>query len=62
MAATPGVASVQMDFDKRETHIVFKPGADVDATMAKWKKELGFDGREVQRETIGAQSPHLPTS
>jgi hypothetical protein len=49
MAATPGVASVQMDFDKRETHIVFQPGAAVDATLAQWKKDLGFEGKEVRR-------------
>jgi len=52
MAATPGVASVQMDFDKRETHIAFQPGAAVDATMARWKKELGFEGKEARRESV----------
>jgi hypothetical protein len=41
-----------MDFDKRETHIVFQPGADTDGTMARWKKELGFEGKEVRREPI----------
>lgn len=51
MVATPGVASVQMDFDKRETRILFQPGAAVDSTMARWKKELGFDGKEVRRES-----------
>ena len=50
MAGTPGVASVQMDFDKRETYIVFQQGADLDATLARWKKELGFDGKEIRRE------------
>lgn len=56
MAATPGVASVQMDFDKRETHIVFQPGAEVDSTLAQWKKELGFEGKEVRREVVSAFS------
>ena len=54
MAATPGVASVQMDFDKRETHIVFQPGVTVDSTLARWKKELGFEGKEVRRERVPA--------
>lgn len=49
MAASPGVASVQMDFDKRETHIAFQPGASIDATLAQWKKELGFEGKEIRR-------------
>lgn len=57
MAATPGVASVQMDFDKGETHIAFQPGAAVDATMARWKKELGFEGKEVRRESVSAPTP-----
>lgn len=57
MAATPGVASVQMDFDKRETRIVFQPGSAVDATLARWKKELGFAGKEVKREAARAPSP-----
>ncbi len=52
MAATPGVASVWMDFDKRETHIVFKPGAAMDPTLAQWKKELGFEGKEIRRQTL----------
>ena len=52
MASTPGVASVQMDFDRRETHIAFQPGAAVDATLAKWKKELGFEGKEIQRRIL----------
>lgn len=56
LAGTPGVASVQMDFDKRETRIVFQPGAAVDATLARWKKELGFQGKEVQRETASAST------
>lgn len=50
MAATPGVATVQMDFDKRETRIVFQPGAKIDTALAQWKKELGFNGKEVRRE------------
>lgn len=50
LAATPGVASVQMDFDQRETRIVFQPGAAVDATLATWKKDLGFEGKEIQRK------------
>lgn len=53
LAATPGVASVQMDFDKRETRIVFQPGAAVDATLARWKQELGFEGKEAKRESAG---------
>ena len=44
MAGTPGVASVQMDFNKRETRIVFQPCAAVDATLAQWKKDFGFRG------------------
>ena len=35
MAATPGVASVQMDFDKRETRIVFQPGVSIETTLAQ---------------------------
>lgn len=50
MAATAGVTSVQMDFDKRETRIVFQSGAAVDATLAQWKKDLGFEGKEVRRQ------------
>lgn len=50
MAATHGVASVQMDFDKRETSITFQPGAAIDTTLAQWRQELGFEGKEVQRE------------
>lgn len=50
LAATPGVASVQMDFDQRETRIVFQPGAAVDATLAAWKKDLGFEGKVLQRK------------
>lgn len=57
LAATPGVASVQMDFDKRETRIVFQPGASIDATLARWKKELGFEGREAKREGASVPSP-----
>jgi copper chaperone CopZ len=56
MAATPGVVSVQMDFDKRETRIVFQPGSAVDATLARWKQELGFEGIEVKRETASTLS------
>lgn len=52
MAATPGVASVQMDFDQRETRIVFQPGTAVETILARWKKDLGFEGREVRRETV----------
>lgn len=54
LAGTPGVASVQMDFDKRETRIVFQPDAAVDATLAQWRKELGFGGKEVRRERAPA--------
>jgi hypothetical protein len=50
MSATPGVASVRMDFDRRETRIVFQPGAAVDPTLAKWKKDLGFDGKVLWRQ------------
>lgn len=52
MAATPGVASVRMDFEKRETHVAFLPGAPIDATLARWRKELGFEGKEVQRRAL----------
>jgi copper chaperone CopZ len=52
LAATPGVASVQMDFDQRETRIVFQPGASVDATLAAWKKDLGFEGKEIHRKRM----------
>lgn len=52
MAGTPGVASIQMDFDKRETHIAFQPDAPIDATLARWKKELGFEGKIVRREAL----------
>ncbi|HJV48124.1 MAG TPA: hypothetical protein VJ549_02495 [Geothrix sp.] len=69
MAGTPGVASVQMDFNKRETRVVFQPGAALDATLARWKKDLGFEGKEVRRETASAFRPektgpqdHLPAS
>lgn len=51
MAKTPGVVSVRMDFDKRETHIAFQPGAEIDATLAQWKKELGFEGKDIHRQT-----------
>lgn len=54
MEATPGVASVQMDFDKRETRIAFHPGSAVDATLARWKVELDFEGKEVKREAASA--------
>ncbi|MDE3246847.1 MAG: hypothetical protein KGN80_12240 [Acidobacteriota bacterium] len=54
MADTPGVASVQMDFDKRETHISFQPGAAIDTTLAQWKKDLGFDGKQLRREAASA--------
>ncbi len=57
LAATPGVASVQMDFDKRETRIVFHPGSAVDATLARWKKDLGFEGKAVRREAVSVPSP-----
>lgn len=57
MAATPGVASVQMDFDKREMRIMFQPGSAVDTTMARWKKDLGLEGNEVKREAASAPSP-----
>jgi copper chaperone CopZ len=54
MAATPGVGSVQIDFDRRETQIVFQPGASIDTTLVQWKRELGFDGKEVRREIAPA--------
>jgi len=57
LAATPGVASVQMDFDKRETRIVFQPGSAVDTMLARWKKELGFEGKEVKREAQVSRAP-----
>lgn len=52
LAQTPGVASVQMDFDKRETRIVFKPGADIEGTLAHWNQNLGFSGKVVQRDVL----------
>lgn len=54
LAATPGVASVQMDFEKRETRIIFQPGAAIDPAMDKWKKDLGFDGKVIRREAAPA--------
>lgn len=57
MEATPGVASVQMDFDKRETRIVFQTGLAVDATLARWKKELGFEGKVVKLEVTRGPVP-----
>lgn len=51
LADTPGVASVRMDFEKRETHVAFNPGAGIDATLERWRKDLGFGGEEVQRRT-----------
>lgn len=57
LAATTGVASVQIDFDKRETRVVFQAGAAVDATLARWKKDLGFEGKESKRETASVPSP-----
>lgn len=52
LAATPGVASVQMDFDQRETRIIFQPRATIDATLAAWKRDLGFEGKELQRKPM----------
>ena len=57
LAATAGTASVQMDFDTRETRIVFQKGSAVDATLARWKKELGFEGIVVKREAASVPSP-----
>lgn len=50
MANTPGVASVRMDFDKRETHIALLPGTEVDPILARWKKELGFSWQSLHQE------------
>lgn len=50
MSQTPGVASVQMDFDKRETRIAFKPGADVDGILAGWNQKRGFSGKVVRHQ------------
>lgn len=50
MAKTPGVASVQMDFDKRETRIRFQEGADVEGILATWNKNLGFSGKVIQHQ------------
>lgn len=50
LAQTPGVASVQMDFDERETRIAFKPGADVEGILARWDQSLGFSGKVIQRK------------
>ncbi len=54
LAATPGVASIQMDFDRRQTRLVFRPDAAVDATLARWKRDLGFEGKVVARETLSS--------
>lgn len=50
MAKTPGVASVHMDFDKRETRIQFHEGADVQGILARWDHDLGFSGKVIQRQ------------
>lgn len=50
MAKTPGVASVHMDFDKRETRIQFREGADVPGILAHWDHDLGFSGTVIQRQ------------
>lgn len=50
MSQTPGVASVRMDFDKRETRIAFKSGADVDGILADWNQRLGFSGKVVRHQ------------
>lgn len=50
MAQTPGVASVQMDFDARKTRIAFQSGADVEGILAHWDHDLGFSGTVIQRQ------------
>lgn len=50
MEQTPGVTSVQMDFDERETRIAFKAGADVDGILAAWNQRLGFSGKVVRHQ------------
>lgn len=51
MSKTPGVASVQMDYGRKETRIAFKAGADAKGILAQWKRDLGFEG---------AASPQVP--
>ncbi|HEU4952634.1 MAG TPA: hypothetical protein VFT46_11840 [Holophagaceae bacterium] len=50
MAKTPGVASVHMDFDKRETRIQFREGANVPGILAHWDHDLGFSGKVILRQ------------
>ncbi|HET6330989.1 MAG TPA: heavy metal-associated domain-containing protein [Holophagaceae bacterium] len=47
MSKTPGVVSVRMDFDKRETRIRFQHGADVGSILARWDRDLGFSGNAL---------------
>ena len=44
MSKTPGVTSVQMDFDHRETRVAFAPGADEEKILNHWRRDLGFSG------------------
>lgn len=75
LAETPGVASVQMDFDAHETRIAFQAGAAIEAILARWKRELAFEGKVVRQEVISRpteasggpeagppSSPRLPRS
>lgn len=48
MSKTPGVASVQMDFDHRETRIAFAAGADEKQILDHWKRDLGFTGTAIR--------------
>lgn len=50
MGQTPGVASIQMDFEKRETRIALKAGADVNEVLADWNQRLGFSGKVVRHQ------------
>jgi hypothetical protein len=49
LAETPGVASVQMDFERRQTRIMFQPGVDPSPILAQWEQKLGFSGKELER-------------
>lgn len=49
MAETPGVASVHMDFEARQTRITFQAGADPAGILARWERELGFTGKVLER-------------
>lgn len=49
MSKTPGVLSVQMDFEHRETRIAFAAGADQRKILDHWNRDLGFSGTVSRR-------------